>query len=89
MKSVAPTWVQIYLALTVYSVVIHSLEMVNLLWQPLLLSLETASAKGLAGTSVLDRTGCRRGVVGHRSQPVDGVDNKVLFQGEVCLPDAF
>lgn len=33
-------------------------------------------------------TRCRCRVAGHRSQPVDGVDNKVLFQGEVCQANA-
>lgn len=34
------------------------------------------------------RTGGRRRVAGHGAHPVDGVDNKVLLQGEVGQADA-
>lgn len=38
--------------------------------------------------SELQCTRCRRRVTGHRSQPADSVDNKVLFQSEVCQANA-
>lgn len=41
----------------------------------------------ICGVYLLDCTAGRRRVTGHGPQPVDGVDNKVFLQGEVCQAD--
>lgn len=85
-------WVPVQIFTSVYAISdlqVKSLELCNPFWQCIVLVISTVwICRDVWVLFELHCTRCLCRVTGHRSQSVDGADNKVLFQGEVCQADA-